>query len=71
MTTHTDTNRRTSSEKNLKTEQLLHTGKAEVHSKQVGNVGTQAHSPPRIPHSAGDPQSEGNSTQNTSEEQRI
>lgn len=58
MTTHTDTNRRTSSEKNLKTEQLLHTGKAEVHSKQVGNVGTQAHSPPRIPHSAGDPQKE-------------
>lgn len=28
MTTHTDTNRRTSSEKNLKTEQLLHTGQS-------------------------------------------
>lgn len=57
--------------KTLKLSNFYTRGKAEVHSKQVGKVGTQAQSPPRIPHSAEDPQSEGNSTQNTSEEQRI
>ena len=45
-------------EKTLKRSNFYTWGKAEVHRKQVGKVGTQPHSPPHIPHSAGDPQSE-------------
>ena len=58
-------------EKTLKLSNFYTWGKAEGHREQVGKAGTQAPLSSPQPAFAGDPQSEGNSTHDTSEEQRI